>query len=373
MISPTEMNYMARALELARRGEGTTTPNPSVGCVLVKDGRIIGEGHTQPGGVPHGEADALAKLSESAAGATAYVTLEPCAHQGKSPPCSQALIDAKVARVVIATRDPNPLVAGRGVALLQEAGIAVSEGLLEAEARAVNAGFMQRMETGKPKVVAKLAMSLDGKTAMASGESQWITGPEARADVQKLRARSCAIVTGVGSVLDDDPALTVRLEDYQGSQPLRVILDSKLRTPATAKILQPPGASLIFTAVASQSPDYAAKRSTLNDAGAEVMVLADDNGRVDLAAALAALGERGCNEVLVECGSRLAGAFLRAGLIDELVVYMAPSLLGSNARGLIELPLDAMTDKIELEPIDTRVVGRDWRFTLKPAVTKSGR
>ncbi len=357
MSNATDIRYMSRALELARRGVGTTTPNPSVGCVLVRDDRIIGEGYTQPGGVPHGEVEALGAAGD-AKGATAYVTLEPCSHHGKSPPCAAALVAAGVARVVVALGDPNPEVAGGGITALRDAGIAVDEGVLENEARLVNPGFLQRMITGKPRIIAKLAMSLDGRTAMASGESQWITGPDARMDVQHLRARSCAIVTGVGSILDDDPAMTVRLENYAGSQPLRVVMDSRLRMPADARILAQPGNTLICHAQEGAPTSFAES--------AEVICLPDDNGRVDLAAAMLHLGERGCNEVLVECGSRLAGAFLQAGLLDEIVVYIAPSLLGSNARPLIELPLEHMADKVELDTIDVRRVGRDWRFTLQP-------
>lgn len=373
MSNTTDIHYMCRALELARSGVGgvggvgTTTPNPSVGCVLVRDDVVIGEGCTRPGGVPHAEVQAL-KDAGDAAGATAYVTLEPCSHHGKSPPCANALIEAGVARVVVAAGDPNPEVSGGGIEAFRAAGIEVTEGVQEAEARAVNPGFMQRMVTGKPRVVGKLAMSLDGRTAMANGESQWITGPEARADVQRLRARSCAIVTGVGSILDDDPSLNVRLDDYRGEQPLRVVMDSKLRLPADARMLSLPGQTLVYYAseLNADREDRTAHIAQLRAAGAEVESLADVSGRVDLAAAMIRLGQRGCNEVLVECGSRLAGAFLQDGLLDEIVVYMAPTLLGSNARPLMELPLEHMADKVELETIDVRRVGRDWRFTMKP-------
>lgn len=354
-----DTQYMAQALRLALRARNDTTPNPSVGCVLVKDGRVIAEGFTQPGGVPHAEADAIANASESVEGCTAYVTLEPCSHQGKSPPCSQALLDAGVSRVVVAMIDANPLVGGEGIRQLKAEGITVEVGLLEEQARAVNPGFNQRMANGKPKVTAKLAMSLDGRSAMASGESQWITGADARDDVQRLRARSCAIVTGVDTVINDDTALTVR--KFGNRQPLRLVLDSHLRLPSDAKILQQPGATWV-----AHIGDDKVRAKELQQQGAELVRMPSVQGRVDLEAVIRWLAERQCNEVLLECGARLAGAMLEHRLIDELVIYMAPVLMGSSARPVFDLPLDLMSDKTELNITDVRAVGQDWRFTAVP-------
>ena len=363
MASPEDIRYMARALYLARTGCGTTTPNPSVGCVLVKQGRIIAEGVTQPGGVPHGEANAIANTLEPVEGATAYVTLEPCAHKGKSPPCTQALIEARVERVVVAMTDPNPLVSGKGVAQLEAAGIKVETGVLESEAQQVNPGFYQRMVTGLPRLRAKLAMSVDGRTAMASGESQWITGSDARDDVQRLRAGSCAIISGVDSVITDDSALTVRLpaEERGSRQPLRLVLDSNLRLPESAKILQQEGQTFL---VYVQDKDNRAAQ--LQAAGAKLVQFPGENGQVDLNACVKWLAEQQCNEVLVECGARLAGAFLQQHLLDEMVIYMAPVLMGNQARPLFDLPLETMAEKVALNIEEIRAVGNDWRLRVKP-------
>jgi len=351
---------MARAIELARRGLYTTRPNPTVGCVLVRGGEIVGEGATQPFGRPHAEVEALNRCDDPA-GATAYVTLEPCAHFGKTPPCADALIAAGIARCVIAMRDPNPE-SGGGAARLEAAGIEVDIGLLASEAETVNAGFYRRMRAGRPLVRVKLAASLDGRTAMAGGESRWITGPPARADVQKLRGRSDAIVTGVGTVLGDDPALTVRDESLGlRAQPLRVVLDSRLRTPVRANLLRQPGATCIVHA-----RGLAERADALAAAGAELQHLPGPDGRVDLARLVAGLGERQVNDVLVECGPRLAGAFAARGLVDELIVYLAPVLMGSDARPLLELPIARMEDRIELSIADVRKVGEDWRLTCLP-------
>jgi len=354
--------YMARALQLAERGLYTTEPNPRVGCVLVRDGKIIGEGWHQRAGEGHAEVEALADVDGSVQGATAYVTLEPCSHQGKTGPCCDALINAGVARIVAAMQDPNPLVAGRGFERMQNAGIEVKFGVLEAQARALNPGFITRMETGLPYVRIKLAMSVDGRTAMDSGESQWITGPAARSDVQKLRARSSAIITGVGTVLHDNPSMTVRAEqlaldnaeEIVKRQPLRVVLDSTFKTPASANIVSLSGKIWLVGAQSQPSESIG---------HAELKTIAGSDGRIDLNALLKELAANECNEVLVEAGAVLSGAFLQAGLVDELVIYMAPKLLGSSARPLMCLPgMEKMADQVNLEITDVRSVGEDWRI-----------
>jgi diaminohydroxyphosphoribosylaminopyrimidine deaminase/5-amino-6-(5-phosphoribosylamino)uracil reductase len=351
---------MARALTLARRGLFGTDPNPRVGCVLVRDGEIVGEGWHQRAGEPHAEVNALEMAEERARGATAYVTLEPCCHYGRTPPCTDALLAAGITRLVAAMSDPNPQVAGQGLAILRDAGVAVEYGLLEKEARALNPGFIQRMIEGRPFVRLKLAMSLDGRTALASGESRWLTGEAARRDVQRLRARASAILTGSGTVLADDPGLDARLPEAE-RQPLRVILDTRLRTPLTAKTLYLPGSVLVFTAVSD-----ATLQSPLRAANADIAVVPQVGSGLDLGAVMAELARRECNEIHVECGPTLAGALLQARLMDELVIYMAPLLLGDKARGLFQLPeLKRMQDRHELEIADTRAVGRDWRLTLR--------
>lgn len=359
-MSPDDYRYMACALALARRGLYHTDPNPHVGCVLVKDGIVVGEGWHQRAGAAHAEVNALNAAGERARGATAYVTLEPCCHYGRTPPCTDALLKAGIARLVAAMSDPNPQVAGKGFTILREAGVGVECGLLEAEARALNPGFIQRMTRGRPFVRLKLAMSLDGRTALASGESQWLTGAAARRDVQRLRARASAILTGIGTVLTDNPSLNVRLPEAT-RQPLRAILDTELRTPPTVQTLRLPGPVLIFTAVA----DSAAHES-LRAAGAEMVLLPRAEQGLELPAVMAELARRECNEVHAECGPTLAGALLQAGLVDELVIYMAPLLLGDKARGLFQLPeLTRMSERWELEILEMRAVGRDWRVRLK--------
>jgi diaminohydroxyphosphoribosylaminopyrimidine deaminase/5-amino-6-(5-phosphoribosylamino)uracil reductase len=365
-----DTSFMARALQLARRGRYSAMPNPHVGCVLVRDGHVIGEGYTRPAGGNHAEIEALLAAGD-AAGAVAYVTLEPCSHQGKTGPCADALIAAGVTRVVAATLDPNPQVAGQGLEKLRIAGIAVECGLLEAEARQLIPGFIARMTRGRGRVRAKLAMSLDGRTAMASGQSQWITGPCARRDVQRLRAMSCAVVTGVGTVLADDCALTVRAGELglpprraelaAARQPLRVVLDSSLQTPLSARVLAGIGGTLICHAAGAAVP------AGLAGGGVELLALDRGAQGLDLQQLMAELSARQCNEILVESGPRLAGALLREGLLDELIVYMAPALLGDRARPLLYLPLDDMADKVQLQIEDVRKVGQDWRFIAKPS------
>jgi len=349
---------MARALQLAARGLFTTSPNPRVGCVIVKDGRVVGEGWHERAGSPHAEIHALKAAGEAARGATVYVTLEPCSHHGRTPPCAEALVNAGVARVVAAMRDPNPLVAGSGIDMLTLAGIAAETGLMEAEARALNPGFISRMTRQRPWLRLKTASTLDGKTALANGASQWITGEAARADVQTLRARACAILTGSGTVRADNPRMNVRDPDI-GRQPLRVIVDSGLRTPADAAILP--------ALVACHHADPAA-RAALEAAGAEVIELPGVEGRVDLAALLAVLAQRGVNELHVEAGAALNGALLAAGLVDEWVAYLAPMAVGDTARGLFaQPPLASLADAARFRLADVRQLGSDLRLTLLPA------
>lgn len=365
--------WMARALRLARRGHYTTMPNPRVGCVLVKHDRVVGEGFHVRAGEPHAEVNALREAGAAARGATAYVTLEPCSHHGRTGPCAVALVRAGVGQVVVAMQDPNPQVAGRGIARLREAGIPVQVGVLEAEARALNPGFVMRMSRGRPFVRMKMAMSLDGRTAMRSGESQWITGPLARREVQRLRAGACAILTGVESIIFDNARLTVRpdqleladAETIAARQPLRVVVDSRLRLPLAAACLREPGRTL----VATLEDHEAERRLRLEEVGAEVVGLpAAPDGRVDLAALLHHLATREqTNEVLLETGATLAGAMLAAGLVDEMQLFVAPTLLGGEARSLFELPgLERMDQQKPLEILDIRAVGPDWRITARP-------
>lgn len=364
--------YMSEALRQARRGLYTTQPNPRVGCVLVKDGVVVGEGFHARAGGPHAEIVALKQAGYRAYGATAYVTLEPCAHHGRTPPCANELVIAGIKRVVVATLDANPLVAGRGMKILEAAGMETRVGVLEDEARALNAGFLRRISSsgergGLPFVRVKVAASLDGRTAMASGESKWITGPDARRDVQKFRAMSSAIISGIGTVLADDPALTVRPEEWSEWQhgevvpPWRVILDSDFRTPLKAKLFSEKG-RIIIVGTHSQLD----RQTALSDAGAEIWVLPAKNGKVDLQALLKKLGEEGANEVLVEAGATVSGAFSRAALVDEYVFYLAPVLLGSTAKPLLDWPMASMRDQRKLVISDTRMVGTDIRLLAKP-------
>lgn len=356
-----DVEHMAHALQLARRGLYTADPNPRVGCVIVNDGSVVGEGWHERTGEAHAEIIALEQAGTRARGATVYVTLEPCCHTGRTPPCTDALIKAGVSRVVAAMTDPNPLVAGQGLRALEGAAITTQSGMLGAQARELNPGFVSRMQQQRPFVRAKLAVSIDGRTAMASGESKWISGAAARADVQRLRAQSSAILTGVGTVLADDPSLNVR--DMQiGRQPMRVVVDSNLSTPESAKLLHLEGGTLIATA-----SDDADQAEVLVNAGAQVICLPSGPTHVDLPALMRHLAAQEVNEVLVEAGSVLNGALISAGLVDELVVYLAPHIMGGRAKGMFNVAgLDSMDDRISLEFRDVRAVGDDWRITARP-------
>jgi diaminohydroxyphosphoribosylaminopyrimidine deaminase/5-amino-6-(5-phosphoribosylamino)uracil reductase len=360
--TPEDFTHMARALRLARRGLYTAHPNPRVGCVIVRQHKVVGEGwHARTGG-PHAEVVALGEAGTLAQGATAYVSLEPCCHQGRTPPCTEALIRAAVARVVFAAPDPNPRVAGGGEQRLRAAGIAVTGNVLEAQARELNVGYFSRRQRQRPWLRSKLAVSLDGRTALASGDSRWISSDASRRDSHGLRARSSAILTGVDTVLADDPALTVRRSDLaEVLQPERIIVDSALRMPPSAAVLRQPGRTRIFCAAAD-----AGRRRALEAAGAVVETLPDEGGMVDLKGLLRRLGELEMNEVLVEAGPRLNGALLAARLLDELVVYVAPLVLGSDARGMFEVaPLPDMGAHFGFVMADTRRVGPDCRLTFR--------
>ncbi|MGV0974411.1 MAG: bifunctional diaminohydroxyphosphoribosylaminopyrimidine deaminase/5-amino-6-(5-phosphoribosylamino)uracil reductase RibD [Azonexus sp.] len=358
-FSAVDHGMMARALQLAERGLWTTSPNPRVGCVLTRDGEIVGEGWHERAGEPHAEVNALRVAGDRARNSTAYVTLEPCSHHGRTPPCAEALIAAGVSRVVAAMTDPNPLVAGQGLAMLQAAGIVTASGLLENEARELNIGFISRMTRGRPWLRLKTAASLDGKTALNNGISQWITGPDARRDGQRWRARACAILTGIGTVRDDDPQLNVRdVETLR--QPLRVVVDSRLETPLTARILQG-GSVLIAGAV-----DDAEKAARLRSTGAEVLILPNAAGKVELRDLLEELARRGINEVHAEAGFKLNGSLLREGLVDELLLYLAPCLIGHEASGLFNLPeLTDLDGKRRLQIRDLRQIGEDIRLIAR--------
>jgi diaminohydroxyphosphoribosylaminopyrimidine deaminase/5-amino-6-(5-phosphoribosylamino)uracil reductase len=365
-FSAADHAFMARAVQLARRGLWTTRPNPRVGCVIVQAGEIVGEGAHLRAGEGHAEVLALQAAGARARGATAYVTLEPCSHHGRTAPCADALRAAGVARVVVAMEDPNPLVAGQGLARLQADGIEVSAGLLATEAEALNPGFIKRMRSGRPYVRCKLAASLDGRTALASGESKWITSAAARRDVHRLRARSCAIVTGSGTVQADNPALTVRdldLPDLWPGQPLRVVLDSGLGTAPTAAVVQGEGQALILHANGASE-----RAQRLSDAGARVeRIAASVAGGIELGAVLQRLAELEVNEVLVEAGPTLAGGFMQAGLVDELVVYLAPHLMGHEGSPLLQLAgISTMASRLPLRLVDVRMVGDDLRIVAKP-------
>ena len=351
---------MASALRLASRGLDTTHPNPRVGCVITRDGEVVGSGWHKKTGEAHAEINALLEAGEKAAGGTAYVTLEPCSHVGRTPPCVDALISAKVARVIFAVGDPNPDVNGSGHQRLQQAGIEVQSGLMEKEATEINCGFIKRMREGRPWVRIKLAQSTDGHIALANGSSQWISGSESRTDVQNWRARSDAIMTGVGTVLADDPSLNVR-KGKETRQPVRVIVDSHWRTPVDARLLKLPGKVLIAGLETTPVPE------ALRESGADCVGLPSLAGRVDIKALLCVLAKRGINEVQVEAGATLCGTLIQEGLVDELLIYQAPVILGGAAMSPFALPrLDNMEDRVHLEWVDSRRIGNDLRLRLKP-------
>ena len=374
-IAAKDFEFMARAIQLAKKGQYTTHPNPRVGCVLTKNNEIIGEGYHKRAGEPHAEINAISNCKTSLKGATAYVTLEPCSHTGKTPPCANALIDAKVSRVIIAMQDPNPQVAGEGIQRLKNAGIDVEVSVLEEQSRQLNLGFIKRMEKGLPWVRVKLAMSLDGRTAMASGESKWITGAEARQDVQRLRASADAILTGVGTVLADDPSLNVRLSaselgiDGAVFQPKRIVVDTHLKTPLNSKLFKIDGENLIITSKKTVSENEKLVKS-FNALGAKVLKVANDKNHTDrlcVKTILQELAKQEINEVHVEAGATLCGSLIQQKLVDEIILYMAPVFMGSEARGLLHLPeLKQMSDKIELSIDDIHSVGKDWRLSIRP-------
>lgn len=367
MFSADDHRYMNLALRLAEQGLYTTDPNPRVGCVIVVDGKIIGQGWHRAAGEPHAEVHALKQAGEQAPeqtkGATVYVTLEPCSHHGRTPPCVDALIAADVARVVVAMQDTSPKVAGQGIARLEAAGVKVDVGLMSEQAEALNPGFVSRFKRGRPYVRSKLAMSLDGRTAMASGESKWITSESSRIDVQKLRARSSVVVTGIGTVLADDPRMNARV-DVEAKQPDRVVVDTNLRMPLDATMLSQTGVTWLANDCQDQS-----LRSELEQAGARMLDVATHNGHIDLPSLLNALQDLEYNEVLVEAGPSLSGAFMQAGLIDELIIYMAPHLMGHGGNALLHLPgIEAMQDRIALQLTELKQIGDDLRLNYKLAV-----
>ena len=383
MFTDFDRGAMARALELAERGLETTHPNPRVGCIIAQGAEVVGEGWHERAGEPHAEVKALHAAGPKAVGATAYVTLEPCSHHGRTPPCVEALIAARVARVIFALQDPNPRVSGRGAEALRRAGIAVESDLLAAQAAELNVGFLKRMRSGRPWVRVKLAMSLDGRTALANGASQWITGPAAREDVQHWRARSSAIMTGVGTVLADDPRLDVRLADpcpeRPRPQPLRVVLDARLQTPPGARMLATGGAILILTVAdhGVSDAEYAARRAELAKRGASIEAVPASasqtatgagTARLSLPDVLDRLGRREINELSVEAGPRLAGALLEQSLADELLVYVAPKLLGPQARPLVELEeIRGLPAAPGFTIVESMRIGADLRLRLRPA------
>ena len=356
MFSSDDHAYMSQALQLAEKGLYSTSPNPRVGCVIVRDGKIAGSGWHVQTGQPHAEINALNIAGGAAQGATVYLTLEPCSHYGRTHPCAEALIRAKVAKVIIAMQDPNPLVAGKGASLLKQSGINVLVGLMGEWAKDLNVGFVSRMINNRPWVRMKIAASLDGKTALNNGVSQWITGEAARHDGHRFRARSCAVLTGIGTVLEDDPQLSVRFIETS-RQPLRIIIDSQLKIPTTAKVLRGEG-ELIFT-----TTDNKERISALKEAGARPIILPSEKGKIDLAGLMQILADFEINELLVEAGNRLSSAFIREGLVDELIIYLAPHLIGNRAMGMLQLPeLTDLSEKYNLKIKDLRMVGEDIRI-----------
>lgn len=360
MNTNTDLIFMAKALQLAEKGCFTTNPNPRVGCVLVKNGQIIGEGFHERAGQAHAEINALQNAIENVQGATAYVTLEPCFHHGKTPPCCDALIQSGISRLVVAMSDPNPLVSGKGLERCKEAGIEVICDVLRTDAEKLNRGFISRMTCKRPFVQSKIAMSLDGRTALENGESKWITSPQARNDVHFFRAQSCAILTGIGTVLADNPLLNARV-DFDCVQPIRVILDSKLQTPPDLKMVNLSGRTLVLTCSNDEQ-----KQINLKKAGFEIYVFPQKNEQLDLHSVMEFLAEQEINNLFVEAGATLNGALLEANLVDEWLIYIAPCVLGDKGRGVFALPaLNSMTDKKSLQWLDVRQIGVDLRLCIE--------
>ena len=369
-FSSQDALYMAQAIRLAERGQLTVRPNPAVGCVIVKANQVVGEGWHIRAGTPHAEVHALRMAAEQAQGATAYVTLEPCSHHGRTPPCCDALTAAGVSRVVVAMQDPNPLVAGSGIARLRHAGILVDVGLMESSARALNVGFLSRMERGLPFVRAKVGASLDGQTALQNGQSQWITGEAARADVQQLRARSGAIVTGIGTLLADNPSLNVRIAGFESFQPLRVVLDTQLRCPLDANLFRLLGSVLILTS-AQALTQQAEKVDALTQLGVQVLPVAvDDLGRLHLPSVMKRLASDFLiNDVLLEAGASLIGSALSAGVVDELWWYTSGAVMGNGRSALAAMPsLSSMQQVARWRLLEQRLVGEDVRTRWLPPV-----
>ncbi len=357
MFTPADYAFMSYALRLAEKGLYSTPPNPRVGCVITQNEQIVGSGWHERAGQSHAEINALNVAGVAARGATAYVTLEPCSHYGRTPPCADALIESGIAKVIISMEDPNPIVSGRGCALLERAGIVVQTGLLQADARALNIGFVARMTSQRPWIRLKTAASLDGKTALNNGISQWITGEAARQDGHRWRARSCAVMTGIGTIKSDNPRLTVRHVETS-RQPKKIVLDSHLVIPLDAKLLQGEEEVFIFTAL----DEALEKKTVLKKMGVQVIVLPNNEGGVDLTRMMTMLADFGMNEVLVEAGCGLNGALVHAGLVDELIIFLAPHLLGNNAQGMLKLPeLVNLEQKKVLRIQDLRMIGRDIR------------
>lgn len=365
----SDLEYMSRAIRLASKGRYTTRPNPNVGCVIVNQGEVVGEGYHRKAGEAHAEVNALLQAGSRAEGSNVYVTLEPCSHTGKTPPCADALVNAGVAKVVVAMTDPNPMVAGRGLTRLREAGIEVVEGVMENSAHKLNPGFIKRMQTNLPYVRVKLAMSLDGRTAMASGESKWITGAQSRADVHRLRALSGCMLTGSGTVIEDNPSMQFRVADFpqlvqaipvDTQQPMRVIVDSARQVPLNSKIFGSPGHVAVATVTGDDLP-------VTDSHHIEQLVFAPKGGKVPLKELMHRLAEMQINDVMVEAGAGLCGALLQQQLVDEMVIYMAPHIMGDSARGLFTIPgLETMQDRIGINIQDIRAIGQDWRITVVP-------
>lgn len=370
MFTDLDQQMMRRALELAALGRYSTHPNPRVGCVVTQGDRIVGEGTHRKAGEAHAEPLALQAAGDAARGSTVYVTLEPHCHHSRTPPCTDALIRAGVKRVICGALDPNPQVHGAGMRQLKQAGVEIATGLLETQARELNAGFEKRMMTGLPRIIVKIAASLDGRVALANGASRWITGEAARADVQRLRAASSAVLTGIGTVLSDDPLLNVRDPDIEtlGRQPLRVVLDSRLKMPATSRMLKEQGDTLILTDTARLAGGASAGISNIEAAGGRILgVRPDAAGHVDLGSVLTLLGQQQCNDVLVEAGPTLAGRFMELGLVDELIVYIAPVLLGPDARPMLQLPhIENMSDRLQWQLHGSGRIGADIKLVLRP-------